>query len=65
LVPTSDGGDDLVWILGPVKGLGIIVGLGEEAVDERRSVVAIARSMRDALIQIKVGKPARRYNNIN
>jgi len=32
-VPASDCGDDLVWILGAVKGLRIIVGLDEEAVD--------------------------------
>jgi len=33
LVPSSDGGDDLVWICGPGKGFGIKVGLGDKAVD--------------------------------
>ena len=33
LVPSSDGGDDLVWICGPGEGFGIKVGLGDEAVD--------------------------------
>jgi hypothetical protein len=33
LVPSFDGGDDFVWICGPIEGLGVIVGLVEEAVD--------------------------------
>ena len=33
LVPSFDGGDDLVWVLGPGKGLGALVRLAEEAVD--------------------------------
>jgi hypothetical protein len=33
LVPSSDGGDDLVWICGPGEGFGIKVGLGDKAVD--------------------------------
>ena len=33
MVPASDGGDDLVGIGGPHEGLGVIVGLFEEAVD--------------------------------
>ena len=33
MVPSFDGGDDFVWICGPSEGLGIIVGLVEEAVD--------------------------------
>jgi hypothetical protein len=33
LVPSSDGGDDFVWICGPSEGPGIIVGLVEETVD--------------------------------
>jgi hypothetical protein len=33
LVPTSDGGDDLIGIGGPNKRLGAVVGSGEEAFD--------------------------------
>ena len=33
LVPSSDGGDDAVGICGPSERLGVIVGLGKEAVD--------------------------------
>jgi len=33
LVPTSDGSDDFVWILGPVEGSGFSVAVFEEAVD--------------------------------
>lgn len=32
-VPTLDGGDDLVGIGGPGEGLGLLILLGEEAVD--------------------------------
>ena len=32
-MPSFDGGDDFVWVLGPGKGLGIGVGVIEEAVD--------------------------------
>ena len=32
-MPSVDGGDDAVWIGGPDEGLGIIVGLVDEAVD--------------------------------
>jgi hypothetical protein len=32
-VPAPDGGDDFVWIGGPCEGSGIVVGLGEEAID--------------------------------
>jgi hypothetical protein len=33
LVPSPDSSDDFVWIGGPGEGLGIVVGLGDEAVD--------------------------------
>jgi hypothetical protein len=33
LVPSFDGGDDLVGIGGPCEGLGVFVGLGDEAID--------------------------------
>ena len=33
MVPSSDGGDDFVWVSGPGEGFGIIVGLDDEAVD--------------------------------
>jgi hypothetical protein len=33
VVPTPDGGNDLIWIGGPDEGLWIVVGLREEAVD--------------------------------
>src|SRR4051812_28357746 len=33
LVPAYDGGDDLVGVCGPGEGLGVMVGLGEIAVD--------------------------------
>jgi hypothetical protein len=32
-VPSSDSGDDFVWILGPGKGFWVCVGVVEEAVD--------------------------------
>ena len=32
-MPSSDSGDDFVWVGGPGEGFGIIVGLDEEAVD--------------------------------
>jgi hypothetical protein len=32
-MPTSDSGDDFVWVCGPDKGLGVLVGLRDEAVD--------------------------------
>jgi len=32
-VPSFDGGDDFVWVCGPCEGLGIVIGLIEEAVD--------------------------------
>ena len=33
LVPSSDGGDDFVWIGGPGEGLRFLIVLFEEAVD--------------------------------
>ena len=33
MVPSFGGGDDAVWVGGPGEGLGIIVGLFDEAVD--------------------------------
>ena len=33
MVPSSDSGDDFVWVGGPGEGFGIIVGLDDEAVD--------------------------------
>jgi hypothetical protein len=33
VVPTPDGGNNLIWIGGPDEGLWIVVGLREEAVD--------------------------------
>ncbi len=33
LVPSSDGGDDFVRILGPAEGAGVLVDLCEEAID--------------------------------
>lgn len=32
-MPSFDGGDDFVWVLGPGKGLWVGVDVGEEAVD--------------------------------
>jgi hypothetical protein len=33
LVPSLDGGDDFVGVLGPGKGLWVCIGVGEEAMD--------------------------------
>jgi hypothetical protein len=33
LVPTPDGGDDLIGIGGPDEGLGSVISLGEKAID--------------------------------
>jgi hypothetical protein len=33
LVPSFDGGDNFIWILGPDERLWICVGFGHEAVD--------------------------------
>jgi hypothetical protein len=33
LVPSVNGGDDFIWVGGPDEGLGIMVGLGDEAID--------------------------------
>jgi hypothetical protein len=33
LVPSSDGGDDFVWVLAPGEGLWVCVGVVEETVD--------------------------------
>jgi len=38
LVPTSDGGEDLIGVGGPDEGPGIVIGLGEEALDGRREI---------------------------
>ena len=32
-MPSFDGGDDFVWVLGPAEGSWICVGFGEEALD--------------------------------
>ena len=32
-MPTSDSGEDFVWVCGPDKGFGMLVGLRDEAVD--------------------------------
>lgn len=32
-MPTRSGGDDLVWVGGPDEGLGLLVVIGDEAVD--------------------------------
>ena len=32
-MPSSDGGDDMVWVGGPGEGLWVCIGLGDEAVD--------------------------------
>ena len=34
-MPSLDSGDDFVWIGGPDEGLGVMVGLGDEAIDRR------------------------------
>ena len=33
MVPTIDGGDDFIWICGPDEGLGLVIGVGDEAAD--------------------------------
>jgi hypothetical protein len=33
LVPSFDGGDDFVWISGPIEGLRLLVVFFEEAID--------------------------------
>jgi hypothetical protein len=33
LVPSFDGGDDFVWVLGPAEWAWLFVGLVQEAVD--------------------------------
>jgi hypothetical protein len=33
LVPAPDGGDDFVWVLCPLEGPWVVVGLGEVALD--------------------------------
>ena len=35
MVPSLDSGDDFVWIGGPDEGLGVMVGLGDEASNRR------------------------------
>ena len=32
-MPSPDGGDDLVWVLGPAEGSRVGVGFGDEAID--------------------------------
>ena len=32
-MPSVNGGDDFIWVGGPDEGLGIMVGLGDEAID--------------------------------
>ena len=54
LVPASDGGDDFVGIGGPGEGLGIAVGVGEEAVDGGLEVDDEAE---DAAFQVAPGQP--------
>ena len=33
MVSSFDGGDDCVWVGGPCEGLGVDIGVGDEAVD--------------------------------
>ena len=39
MLPAIDSGDDAVWFGGPDEGFGIVVGLGDEAVDGDMQVV--------------------------
>jgi hypothetical protein len=38
LVPSFDGGDDVIWIGGPGEGFGVFVGFGEKAIDGRLEI---------------------------
>jgi len=51
LVPAPDSSDDFVWVCGPGEGFGIMVGLGDEAVD---SGLKIDHSSEDATLQSQV-----------
>ena len=48
MVPSSDGGDDGVWIGGPGEGLGVFVGFGDEPID---SGLEIDDGMEDAPLE--------------
>jgi hypothetical protein len=38
LVPSFDGGDDVIWIGGPGEGFGVFVGFVEKAIDGRLEI---------------------------
>lgn len=53
LVPASDGGDDGVWVFGPMAGPRVGVGLGEEAFD---GGLERDQGMKDAAFQASLGE---------
>ncbi len=48
MVPSFDGGDDLVWIGGPGEGLGVLVCFGDEAID---GSVEVDEGMEDTTLE--------------
>jgi hypothetical protein len=65
LVPTPDGGDDFVGIDGPGDGLGIIVGLSQEATDGSLEFDELetgrARRRRSTMIRAELRARAARF----
>jgi hypothetical protein len=53
LVPSFDGGDDLVGIGGPCEGFGVFVGLGDEAVD---GGLEVDEGAKDAALEASFGE---------
>jgi hypothetical protein len=54
LVPSFDRDDNFVWIGGPCKGFGVVVMLGEEAVD---GGLEVDNRVEDAALQTALGEP--------
>ena len=60
-MPTPDGGDDLVRVLGPVEGTRVGIGVGEEAVD---SGLERDEGMEDAALEAPLGEMASVYRQL-
>ena len=52
-MPTPDSGDDFVWVCGPGEGFGVVVGVGDEAVD---GGLKIYHATEDTALQSLLGK---------